>query len=84
MEEKNKQEEFEPKQKIDITLSIKTDVVLTNDELNVFTEALAMGMQILAEGALHDEFKARTKFTMSTDVQDLDWEDDENAIHEPN
>ena len=82
MEEKDqKQEEFQPKQKIDVTLSIETDIILTNDELNVFTEALAMGMQILAGGAIHDEFKARAKFTMSTDVQDLDWKDDENAIH---
>ena len=81
MEEKNKQEEFEPKQKIDITLSIETDVVLTNDELNVFTEAMIIGMQMLAGGALHDEFKAKTKFSMNANVQDLDWEDDENAIH---
>ena len=82
MEEKDqKQEEFKPKQKINVTLSIETDVILTNDELNVFTEALAMGMQVLARGAIHDEFKARAKFTMNTDVQDLDREGDKNAIH---
>ena len=81
MEEKRKQGKFQPKQKIDVTLSIETDVVLTNDEINVFTEALAMGMQMLAEGALHNEFKAKTKFTMNTSVQDLDWEDEEDAIH---
>jgi len=75
------EEKSKPKQKIDVTLSIETDVVLTNDEINVFTEALAMGMQMLAEGAMHNEFKAKTKFTMNTDVQDLDWEDEENAIH---